>query len=107
MASVVAKKEEEKKRESHKQSLLKVFPRGPRAHAQIHTPRHTHTHTQVETHGCLALTRPDESTVTLCGTLNLAGPVPLSPCSQSIMKSVSGEHTWLGQHRERLSACVS
>ena len=51
MASVVAKKEEEKKRESHKQSLLKVLSLVSTfmyVRACTHTHRHTHTLTHTE-----------------------------------------------------------
>ena len=47
-------------------------------------------------------TRPVESTVTLWGMLNLAGPVPFSPRSQRIIKSTNGKHIWSVQYVECL-----
>ena len=35
--------------------------------------------------------------------LNLAGPVPRSPCSQSTMKSDNGKNSWSEQHIEYLT----
>ena len=56
MASVVAKKEEEKKRESHKQSLLKVLSLvSAFMYVHAHTHTHTHTHTLKPTEASLLI----------------------------------------------------